>query len=157
VKADKTKAFLNPTQPDELNAGSFHIVDSKGRRRATLGLTEDDDPVLRFFDPNGALQLSIAASADGPVGMVLFDRAGAARIAITTLTAGTPAVELLDEAEEPRARITLTRTGDGSIQVVDATGATWAMAPPAEMGAMNGAHSNGGRGKSKGNGRRGDA
>ncbi|MFH1060324.1 MAG: hypothetical protein V1797_16805 [Pseudomonadota bacterium] len=51
---------------ESIEASSFDLVDSKGNHRAGLGLDENENPVLVFKDPDGAVRAYFILTNNGP-------------------------------------------------------------------------------------------
>jgi hypothetical protein len=94
-------------QPGELTAERFVLRDGAGMVRATLALAPGGDPLLTFFDRNGAPRAALAPSQLALSGE---DSVTAAKLLVTP--GGTPALRL---EKDGRLRAVLGMSNDGTL------------------------------------------
>ena len=59
-----------------LESHSYVLVDSHGKRRAVLGMSEDGSPSLVFYDKDGKILILANTKDDGTSSLALYDKNG---------------------------------------------------------------------------------
>ena len=114
--------------PGKVTASAFELVDTDGRVRATLTMT-DDGPLLALRDETGRDRLSLSHESDG-TGLFVADATGTTRIGVAQFAHGGGGVAL--HGPDSKGAAVLYLKGEGSLRFFDAEGnVTAQVSPPA--------------------------
>jgi len=120
--ADESCSFISA---DVIEARVFRLVDDSGAERATISM-EDDAPVFRMYNKDGAAALVITAAADGSVSIDLQGKRQMGYITIGLDGEAMPSVELRQRdqgsaslaVDEHWSRLSIDRAGGCAIDLL---------------------------------------
>jgi hypothetical protein len=113
-----------------VTAEQFVLVDSRGERRATLSLDDDDGgPALALSDASGRARAAIRLGVDGAPSVVLYDTIGRRRLEIALKPDGATGLGLYDETGEGRAELMVSGTGAPALSMFGPSGKRIAKLP----------------------------
>src|SRR2546425_12297455 len=103
---------------EAIAAEEFCLVDKKGSIRASLGVNEDGQPRLLFFDKNEKLRISFCVE-DEQLGIELLDENEKTRAALGLGDNGRPSLLLLDKEERVHAALETGEDGGPGLDLYD--------------------------------------
>ena len=106
---------------EAIAAEEFQLVDKKGHVRAVLGLNEDEQPRLLFFDKHDKLRISFYVEDEEP-GVELLDTNEKTRAALGLGNNGQPSLQLLDKNEKVHAVLEMGENGGPGLDFYDMRG-----------------------------------
>ena len=90
------------------------LVDAKGNIHGALRFNKDGEPGFALYDHNGKLRSDLEISDDG-WGIKFFDPSGAVRISMTVSAEGIPALRLFDAQAHPRTLLGVDPDGESAL------------------------------------------
>lgn len=128
---DSPNSIDIPAPPlKSVTAEQFVLVDSRGERRATLSLDDDDGgPALALSDASGRARAAIRLGVDGAPSVVLYDTIGRRRLEIALKPDGATGLGLYDETGEGRAELMVSGTGAPALSMFGPSGKRIAKLP----------------------------
>jgi hypothetical protein len=87
--------------PAVLSAQEFRLVDQRGKPRAILGLSAEEEPFLAMLHRNETRIIWLGLSEES--GLAIHDRDGKTRLVLSLDTAGTPSLVLRDRQRQTRS------------------------------------------------------
>src|SRR5439155_490619 len=106
---------------EAIAAEEFCLVDKKGSIRASLGVNEDGQARLLFFDKNEKLRISFCVE-DEQLGIELLDENEKTRAALGLGDNGQPSLLLLDKDEKVHASLEMGEDGGPGLDLYDKDG-----------------------------------
>ena len=91
------RAAVKAGVPKVVRAQRFEVVDSKGKRRASLSLGADGSPALNLLDKHGKARAALSVGADGSPALALFDKDRKVRAVLALLPDGRPLLAVHDK------------------------------------------------------------
>jgi hypothetical protein len=110
--------------PKVIQAEKFELVDSTGRGRAALEMTQAGEPGLVLGDEKGKIRTGLIMGEAGRPSLGLFDDNGIPRIILHLDDSGEPTLSLSDENGKVRAGMCLGESGEPGLGLYDQEGKT---------------------------------
>ena len=116
----------DPQARRSLEAEEFVVRDSRGKRRAAMGMDSDGSPKLRNFDEDEKVRIALSVLFEGSPTILLYDRAIDVRVALCASVDGLPYIRLYDQHDRPRAGLDVFPDDSARIRILDRDGeAVW--------------------------------
>jgi hypothetical protein len=91
------------------------LIDAKGQVRGTLGVNQNGDAGLSFYDHHGKRRTALEISDAEGLWFKLFDTTGALRLALTINSDQIPALRLFDSQRHPRVLLGVDPDGEAAL------------------------------------------
>ncbi len=128
------QSFANSPPQQTVEAHKIVLVDSNGKPIAELGAAPGGSGLV-LMDSAGKPRAALIVTQTGEPGLKLYDRAGVVRAALVVANDGRSGLALYDARSKNRAALAANPEGSSALMLFDGDGRPTAVVPPPISGA----------------------